>query len=257
MQDIEWSGDPISVPGLYKGIPLTRYHGPKICAGSSVSSSGLRQIMRESPAHFYCSWSENPQRIELKDTAWFRIGRATHHLLLGERWFARSFVIRPTMLQGLAWQGNRLECKGWLKEQAALGKTVLTQDDIEKIKGMAMALGRHPLVGAGILRGHIEHSIIWKDKKTGLWVKSRPDAIPTSSGDFSDLKTCQSVQWYDLQKDLNNYGYHAQGALVRMAAQQVLGISYKDFTFSLVCVEKYHFASCAQTVRRATESQGA
>ncbi len=233
-----WDGKTVKAPGLFSGIPLSRYHGPKICAGPSVSSSGLRKIVSESAAHFYAEWSENPGRLEPKDTKAFIIGRATHHLLLGERWFARSFVIRPETVQGYAWNGNRLECKGWLAEQKQLGRTVLTADDVEKIKGMATALGRHPLVVAGILRGQIERSIIWQDKKTGLWVKSRPDAIPTGSGDFSDLKTCQSVQWYDLQKDLNNFGYHAQGAIVRMAAQQVLGIDYKDFTFSLVCVEK-------------------
>jgi hypothetical protein len=81
----------------------------------------------------------------------------------------------------------------------------------------------------------IERSLFWKDKATGLWVKSRPDAIPASSRDFVDLKTTRSVRWIDLLRSYAEYGYHQQGALVRQAAREVLGI--KDSTFSLVFVE--------------------
>ena len=244
IESVQWDGKPIKSPGLFAGIPLARYHGPNICIGPSVSSSGLRKIMSESPAHFFAEWTENPKRIEPKDTKAFIIGRACHHLLLGERWFSRLFVLRPDKMADREtgvmkdWHSNRIECKTWAKEQRRLGKTILTAEDIVNIQGMAISLGRHPLVMAGILRGQIERSIIWRDKTTGLWLRSRPDAIPTDSGDFADAKTCLSVKYYEIQKSLNSFGYHQQGALVRMGAQQVLGIDYRHFTFSLVCIEK-------------------
>ena len=82
----------------------------------------------------------------------------------------------------------------------------------------------------------IERSIIFRDGATRMWLKSRPDSIPNDSGDFVDLKTCVSVQWRDLQRSIADFGYHAQGALVRRAAREVLGIS--SATFTLIFVEK-------------------
>jgi hypothetical protein len=94
-----------------------------------------------------------------------------------------------------------------------------------------------------LLTGWIERSMFWKRKK--LWLKSRPDSIPADSGDFVDLKTAHSVKWLDLQDAIFDNGYFMQGALVRMAAREVLGID--NATFTLIFVEKKS-PWCVETV---------
>src|SRR6266705_6173244 len=122
------------------------------------------------------------------------LGRETHYLLFGETNWKKLFVLRPDRLGGEAWHGNRSACKLWLKQRAEEGLAVISETQLARIKGMATALARHPLVQAGILNGAIEHSIFWKDQKTSVWWKTRPDAVPGDSADVADLKT---ISWVD------------------------------------------------------------
>jgi hypothetical protein len=241
-QTIQWDSTTITKPGCYGLVPLDLYHDGKICDGPSVSSSGLRRCFDKSPAHFYCEWGGNPNRIEPPDKPHFVLGRATHHLMLGEPFFAKLFAAQPLEYPDSKtgelkpWHGSSNYCKAWKAEQDNAGRQILKGEDIENIKGMARALSSHPFIKNGALNGQIERSIFWKDKATGLWLKARPDSIPLDSGDFVDLKTTTSVQWIDLQKTIFDCGYYQQGALVRRAAREVLKI--ENPTFTLIFVEK-------------------
>lgn len=242
MKTIEWDGKPISKPGLYSKIPLNVYHSQSICDGPSVSSSGLRTLFSQSPAHFYTMWSGNPEREEKDEKAHMIVGRAAHHLMLGEPFFAKLFCVQPAEYPDAKtgelkkWTYAAGYCKDWRTARMTEGRAILTGGDVASIKGMAIALGTHPIVKAGALNGMIERSIFWKDKETGLWVKIRPDSIPTESGDFVDLKTTTSVLWNDLRRTIYDFGYHQQGALVRTGAREVLKIAQP--TFTLVFAEK-------------------
>ena len=82
----------ITEPGVYD-VSIDRYHS-QICDGPSISSSGIRALLR-SPAHYWRTSDLNPARVEEDDKEAFILGRAAHHLLLGEKEFSRQFVIRP------------------------------------------------------------------------------------------------------------------------------------------------------------------
>lgn len=241
MKSIPWDGKKITKPGLYSGISLADYHRADICDNWSISSSGLRTIFKESPAHFFAEWQGNPARIERVDKRHFILGQAVHHLHLGQPNFAGMFVVQPVDYETDAgeikpWSNNAKACRQWHEERRREGRIVLLPKEVEQIKGMAIELGRHPIIKAGALNGYIERSIFWRDKATGIWLKSRPDAIPGDGGDFVDLKSTVSVKWGDLVRSIGDYGYHAQGALVRDGARSVLDI--KQPTFSLVFQEK-------------------
>ena len=264
LHSVKWDGKPISTPGMFEDVPIDVYHSQKICAGPSVSSSGLRRALEVnggSPAHFFNEWSGNQSAVEAEEEkAHFIMGRAVHHLILGQPAFMKQFVIRPTEYKNeqtgelKPWHNGANVCKLWMS-QAAMGGavwieqkqrwiadktqgpvTVLAGEQVDHIKGMAKSLGMNSLVQEGILNGMIERSIIYKDKATGLFVKARPDAIPTHSGDYADLKTTTSTQYLDIARSLETFAYHQQAALIRTASREVFKMELSSY--SLVFVEK-------------------
>ncbi len=241
IKSVKWDGKTITNPGLYEGISLDLYHSANICDGPSVSSSGLRKIFSESPAHFYVEWSGNPKRVlPEKEKAHFTIGRAVHHLMLGEKFFSRLFAVQPLEYEAdggeiKAWNNNAADCRKWHAARRHEGKAVLTIADLAVLRGIAEELGRNPIVRAGALNGMIERSGFFKDKDTGLWVKWRPDSIPLDSGDYVDIKTTTSVLWRDLQKAIYERGYYQQLALMRQGAREI-GLPFS--TATLIFAEK-------------------
>lgn len=232
MNITKWNGQPITKPGIYSGVPMEVYHGANLCDGPSVSSSGLRKIVNQSPAHYFCESPYNPDRIEQKETEALTFGRAAHHLLLGEDDFNTLYVVRPDK-----WDSWRTDAaKQWKIAQEEQGRTVLLPGKLETIRGIARSLASHPLIDAGILNGAIEQTIVWRCKDTGVWLKARPDAIPNDAGDFADLKTTTSVQSADLARAIAEHGYHQQAALIAAGWHALTGHDIASFSF--VFVEK-------------------
>jgi hypothetical protein len=243
VKSIQWDHNPITAGGCYAGISLEEYHD-NLCVGPSTSASGLGTIYNKSPAHYYDASYLNPKRAEpddeKPDKEWQVVGSAAHALLVGGvGHFRDSFVIRPEIAPdgtGRKWNGNNLKCKEWIGARHREGKMVLTEAQVEVVKGMAISMSTHPLIAGGILDGLIERSLVWKDSETGVWLKSRPDAIPNASGDVADLKTTRSVLMNDVVRTLGEFSYHMQAALVADGLQAVFDI--KMTSFSLVMVEK-------------------
>lgn len=226
----KWDGKTISQPGIYENVPMSVYHGADLCDGPSVSSSGLRRLIGQSPAHYWCESPYNPDRIEREETASLTLGRAAHHLLLGEDDFNTLYIVRPDK-----WDSWRTDAsKIWRADQEAAGRTVLLTAQLEVIRGMARSLAAHPLIDAGILNGAIEQTIVWKCKDTGIWLKARPDAIPNDAGDFADLKTTTSVQTSDLARTIAEYGYHQQAALIAAGWHAIAGKDIESFSFVFI-----------------------
>lgn len=246
-------GEIITEPGVYD-VSIGWYHS-QCTDGPSISSSGIRAILK-SPAQFWRTSNLNPNRVDEDDKEAFILGRAAHHLLLGEKEFGRHFVVRPDEApDGRAWNGNNLSCKAWIADQEAKGRTVLTPAQIEKIKGMAglmpwqkgminCGLANTPLVATGgVLSGEIERSLIFKIG--GVWVKARPDAIPGDSNDFADLKTISSkggeaVSDRALSLAVADHAYNVQGSVIGMAAKAVLDRQMEGFHLVFVDTGNVH-----------------
>lgn len=251
---IEWDGKQITQPGMYAGIPLETYHSPEICAdldpttkryktASSVSSSMLRKINPDtgSPAHFYAKWTGNPNyQPDDDEKRHFVIGRALHHLILGEKFFAKVFVQQPAEYEDektgelKKWNGNAGVCKRWIDGMKKAGRSPLSMVEVNAIRNMAISLGNHPLVKNGIFNGLIERSLFWKDKETGIWLKWRPDAIPTDSADFGELKMTRDIRFAALVGTIRKLGYYQQASLGRVACKEVLGMEMGEFRLVFV-----------------------
>jgi hypothetical protein len=226
---IEWTGGKIAEPGIYHGVPIAEYHDDP-CAGPSISSTGLRMIWSKSPAHYWCRSPYNADREPPEQNPAFDLGKAAHHYLLGEDAFSEHFVLSPYD------DFRTKEAREWRLETWKSGKVVLTEAQMDQVRGMLRGLLRNSLVrDAGILDGLVERSLFWVDAETGIWLRARPDVIPTASGLFVDLKTTNSVSREDIARSIASYGYAMQAALLRIGCR-ALGLPFESF--SLVFVEK-------------------
>jgi PDDEXK-like uncharacterized protein DUF3799 len=231
---------PLTDPGVYAGIPLDTYHSPDLFKPGevSVSHSEITRLWDGAPSDFYAHWPWNPNRLPHEETAYFRLGSAAHHLLLGEDDFRNQYIERPAKLRDsetgklMDWHGNRKDCKAWLAEQHAAGKIVVTHQELETIRDMAASLARHALVKHGILKGEVERTMVARDPESGFWLRARPDVIPLG-GDYCDLKTIAEGSQVAAIGAIGNYGYHMQAGLVWEIAE-LLGMPFQSFTLLFV-----------------------
>lgn len=216
-----WEGTPISVPGVYRGVPIEAYH-EQLTIDPSISSSGLRTIANKSPLHYWATSYLNKNRTQAEDTKALSLGSAVHSLLLDDGEYSK-FAVRPEGYQDAtgawkSWNSNASACKEWTANQKAAGKTVVRQEDIDVLTGMAGRISEDKHV-ASLLRGRIERSIVLKDK-TGVWIKSRPDCIPDDNI-VVDLKTCSDASEQSIRRSILNYGYLQQMALAVSAMEDI------------------------------------
>ncbi|MEI4482192.1 MULTISPECIES: PD-(D/E)XK nuclease-like domain-containing protein [unclassified Phyllobacterium] len=218
-----YDGKTIDQPGILKGVPMSVYHSD-CCAGPSISSSGLREIAPPDgcPLKFWDNSYMNPDRAEQGEKDHFSLGRAVHTLLLGEDGFKNEFVIRPLEFPDYKTKAAR----EWRDNQVKAGKSVLKPEALEQIEGMAnrVANDRDFL---DHLQGRVERTIVYQDKKTGIWVKSRPDSIPADTI-IADLKTTADASERGCLNAIKNYNYHMQMALAGTALEIVTGQRIMD-----------------------------
>lgn len=244
MNERIYEGGTITEPGIYRGVPIEEYHrNTKLFPGFSMSSSGLRQIIRR-PLEYWFSSPYNPKAEEPETKRELEFGKAAHMLLLGESGFSEKYALRPEhrpddmdkpVKDRRKWSGNANDCKEWLKEQEDAGRTIITDTEIGHIRHMADALAKNEIIGQGALAGKIERTLV--AKFGDIWGKARPDALPDTGGDVVDLKTAQSVDDDSLERAIYNHGYHVQAGFMRMVFREVMGAdSFSSFSF--VFVEK-------------------
>lgn len=235
---IPWDGQKISRPGIYSGVPMTNEEGTgyhqDLCDGPSVSHSVLWKADTKSPRHAYRTWYGNPDRREDEEKDHLALGRAIHHLAGGEIGFLEHFSVRPAKWD--SWRTK--DAKEWraLEKANRPGVGILTPDDVETIRGVANAMNEHPIIQAGILKGLVEMTVVYRDAITGLWVKARPDVLPLGSRMVPDLKTIAEATRRKCEAAIGEWGYHGQMAIIDEALWQVAGFEVEDHV--LVFVEK-------------------
>lgn len=235
-------GDQVTEPGAYR-MPMSLYHS-QCTPDVSVSSTGIRKAALQSPLAFWKTSDLNPNRYPPKDESDALIlGKAAHCLILGDEVFAENFAYvpadapqRPTATQIAAFERD----KKWSESAApraafweefdkqAAGRSLLTAEQVTKIGYMAENLHALPEAREALIGDLTEISMIWQDEITGLWVKSRPDCIPSNGYDFGDLKTF-SPKSSDLilsaQRAITDHGYMVQMAMAVEGAERIFGTS--------------------------------
>ena len=226
-------GQKIDKPGIYD-IPIDWYHDD-CCVGPSVSSTGIKQFLK-CPVKFWQQSYLNPNRlapIKKKEKSFFEFGHAAHTLFLGDEDFKRKYVVRE--FENEAWTDwKKQAAKAWRDDMHEKGFGVLTADDMERLRRVSeVCKGSYQIHDLGILQGYVERSLIWFDKKTGIWIKARPDCLPPLERTVVDLKTFgQDADFRAVTRQVNNLDYHIQLGLIRWGLRKFSGDEY-DLFFTL------------------------
>lgn len=226
-------GEIITEPGVYE-CPLA-WHHQQCCDGPSVSSTNLRALDLSTPQHMFDSWSGNPDRDKeadkkLLEADYFRIGRAAHLKLLEPQLYAKNIAVRDKIYD--SWRTK--DAQNWLKEMNAMHMTVLTPAEEERVMGVVRALNAHPAHRDGILGGLVEATMVVKDPRTGIWIKSRPDSIPTQAA-ITDLKLMDDPSPRGVGRAVETLGYDMQLALAAITYYALTGVTID--TLFLLAVE--------------------
>ena len=218
------------------------YHTQKVCPGPSVSSTGLRTLAMKSPHAFWKTWDGNPKRYPKKDDGDSLIlGKAAHALILGDEVFDEHIIYVPedaprkltaTQIKAFERDGEWSEAakdgaEFWAAfDEKAQGRLLLKHEQVEKIMYMSENLAANKLAVEVLTSDLIEISMIWRDEQTGIWVKSRPDCLPSNGFDFGDLKTF-APKGGDIElaamRATTDHSYAMQMALAIEGAEQTLG----------------------------------
>jgi exodeoxyribonuclease VIII len=170
--------------GIHKGLADPTYR-----AIEGLSQSAMKSLMR-SPGHFKHQ-QENPRT----GTPAMIMGRLFHHLALTPD-VAPWWAIKPDGMSFATKEG-----KAWRAEQTG---EIVSQDQWEQSKGMAMAVRQHPSLPTFEAT---EVSVF--GEMDGVTVKARLDAL---AGDIWDLKSTDDARPEGFGKSIFTYGYYIQAA---------------------------------------------
>lgn len=218
----------ITKPGVYD-IPAEDYHLDPI-PGGSLSSSGARKLLPPSCPALYKYEHDNPPATRKT----FEIGHAAHALALGT---GPELVL----VDHEKWNTNAIKAE--VAEIRERGAVPLKREEYERLHAMAAALRKHPAAAALFAEGtgHAEQSLFWEDPPTGVKRRARLDWLPAFNDGrrmvLPDYKSCVSAEKEALERAMDNYGYHCQGAWY-VDAVRALGLAGDDAAFVLVAQEK-------------------
>ncbi|BBN90617.1 PD-(D/E)XK nuclease-like domain-containing protein [Azospira sp. I09] len=208
-------------------IPNEVYHADRSC----VSSSGLKEILR-SPAHFQAYL----QGANRKETPAMFLGTAVHTRLLEPHLYAAEYVVAPISDKRLK------EYKEF--EIANANKKILTPDQMAVIEGIAQSVSQHTSADTLLRAGLVEHSIIWQDEETGIWLKIRPDClcVDFDTGICLDVKKTTDASRHAFKWACERYHYDLSAAMYLEGLRQIFK---RDFDFVFLPIEEDAPYGCA------------
>lgn len=242
---VEWDGKLITQPGAYRDVPIGRYHGAEVCAGPSISGSGLKILTGDkgqrskgrTPRHYWEQSNLNPNRRKL-DTAALRMGRAFHDcLLLPSMWTGPESAYHR-LPEGFS-RAVKVKMAAEIAEADAAieaGLCVVTVAEVERIEAMAAAMRGDPLISSLIRTGEAEVTLAWQDKETGVWCRARPDHMMAKRTYAMNVKTDADASWDGFSKSIGKYAY-AQSAALELAGYEAV-FGERPSAFFLPTVEK-------------------
>lgn len=202
--------------GVYDEIPEELYHSDK----DSLSSSGARTILWESPAAFNYQLTASRKPKDSYD-----MGHLIHLLVLGEGGLVE--VLDPAEI-GVKADGSKSDTpkstKAWkdaVAEVRERGATPVTPAEYATAKQMADKVREHPRAADLLSQGDAEISGWWTDPETGVRLRWRGDWLHEGRTRLIivDYKSTKSARPSSFHRSCSDYGYHQQEAWYKAGAR--------------------------------------
>lgn len=205
---------------------------------NSISSSGLKAIV-DSPYAFYKNLQNAQSGIRKPTSDSMKFGTLIHTALLEFDVFKKKVVLSPKFDKRTK-QGkiDSEEFEASLDEDAI----ILTQDKYDEAMGIVNAVREHKEARFLLSEGIAEVSGFYNDPETGIQCRIRPDFM-TARSEFSmfiDLKTAQSSNYQQFQRQIVNYGYSLQLSMYREGIKEITG-KYPEICAFIVIENKFPF----------------
>lgn len=200
-------------------ITNAEYH-----SSAGISRSMLMEFKR-SPYHYWYKYLSGLATRQ-EATPDMNLGSAVHTLVLEEELFDSEFYI---IHQQTRPRKNTPPHEKMMAD--AQGKIILTNDEYLQAALMAKSVRDNEQAVQLLQDCAVERSIYFTHEKTGLQVKSRPDAW--CNGIVIDLKTTVDASLRGMQSSAMTYGYFLQAALCSEALKS-LNQTMEHFVFLTV-----------------------
>jgi hypothetical protein len=168
----------------------------------------------------YTYWAKhiNPDRPMRDSTPAMTLGSSFHTLMLEPHIFRNIYEIMPPKV--LLKEVGREAYDDFKKKEAQLestNKLLLTQDEYLTLLAMEKKVLASKEAMQLINGARIENSFFWHDEHSGLNLKCRPDILHDNM--IVDLKTTSNASPRHFQREMVDYGYHVQFAIIRDAVE--------------------------------------
>lgn len=197
-----------------EGVEAETYHGDR----SAISSSGLN-LIRKSPKHFKGLWTN--EKDERPESEAFRLGRLVHLAILEGARFRELHRVQPDF-GDMRKKENREQRDKWASDLPP-GAVVLTQEEMETVKGCVASLAQNQMAMKILTGGRAELSGLFRDPHTGLKCKIRPDFVRDRDNWLVDFKTAQDSGLESFQRSVVTYGYDLQMAFYFDGIERITG----------------------------------
>lgn len=207
-------------PGVYD-ITNEEYH-----ASGGISKSGLK-LFDKSPSHYAHRYIYGHDE---KKTAAKQFGDALHTYTLQPELFTSDYYVMDKVDRRTTEGKKKYEimCK------EAGSRILVAGDDFQKIEGMYRSIKEHATAPLLLQNVQVEKSIYWNDPFTNILLKCRPDIWHENY--IGELKTAADASEFSFSRDIGQYWYHVQAAMILDGIYAVTG--KKIDTYAFIVIEK-------------------
>ncbi len=179
-----------------------------------MGSSGLKLLLR-SPKHFY--WRYGLGNIE-SETPAMRIGKLVHAAILEPERYSKNLRVQPAFDKRT--NAGKAAHADWMGARGPQD-VIVSQEDHDIILNVIEEVNNHPVARGILLGGEREYSGFFREPKTGMASKIRPDLMLRDQGMILDVKTTTDARKSAVTHQIAKYRYDLSAAFYLMGAAQI------------------------------------
>lgn len=246
-------GDGTDPVGVWE-VGAAEYHADRTC-----DSHSTLDVFRESPRLYYETFvTGSVPRKEPTDD--MRVGTAVHALLLEPETYGEQVVVCPPFNRRKP--DENAEYKKFLADHAAAGRTVLTEEQEQRVRAIRDGIVRNKIARVAVEQpGRSELAVRWTDPvgarlrcKMDRWV---PGGVPCldepDTPTVLDIKVTNDPTPDAWVRTAGGFGYHRQEAMYRDGAYLGMGHAKVRFMFIVVGKDYPHDTAVLRLCRLSVE----